>query len=144
MEQPNKLDLQLENKNIILFDGVCNLCNGFIDFVIRRDKEKKIFYSSLQSESSKPILENFGIIPGGSLYTIYYFKNGRLYDKSTAILTILKDLNTGYKIFAKFCFLFPRRLRDSMYKLISKNRYRLFGEKNTCRMPTPEEKSQFL
>ncbi len=134
----------VENKKIIFFDGVCNLCNGFIDFVIRKDKKKEIYYCSLQSDLAKEILKDHDIILGETFSTFYFYDGGKVYNKSTAILRILKKLTLVYKVFASISFIIPPFLRNAMYSLIAKNRYRLFGKKETCRLPSPEEQAQFL
>ncbi|GAA4114363.1 thiol-disulfide oxidoreductase DCC family protein [Aquimarina addita] len=132
-----------EERMIILFDGVCNLCNGFIDFVIKRDVNHKIFYCSLQSDTAKEILKGKDIIIHNSFSTIYFYDKGQIYKKSTAVLRILKEL-PNYRLLASFFLIMPAFLRDFFYKIISKNRYRLFGKKESCRLPSPEERAQFL
>ncbi len=134
----------MSSKNIVLFDGVCNLCNGFIDFVIKRDISRSIFYASLQDEVSKTIVNEFEIQLGGSYSTIYYYSKGNLYSESTAILNILKELNPRYRFLANVFLLVPNFIRNLVYKGISRNRYLLFGKKDTCRMPSPEERNQFI
>ncbi|QBA63887.1 thiol-disulfide oxidoreductase DCC family protein [Muriicola soli] len=129
---------------IIFFDGICNLCNGFIDFVIKRDKAKKIFYSSLQSDISNKYINCANTQTNSSYTTIYLYKNGKVHDKSTAILMILKELSFGYRTLAGFFLLLPKVLRDSIYNFIARNRYRFFGKRDSCRLPNPEEKDQFL
>lgn len=132
------------NKKIIFFDGVCNLCNGFIDFVIRRDKDKNIYYASLQSEIGVYILKEYNVELTDNFSTIYFLNNGKLYHRSTAILYVLNNLNFFYRIFSKFSLIFPERFRNFVYDYISRNRYRFFGKKETCRLPSIEERDQFL
>jgi len=131
-------------KKIIFFDGVCNLCNGFIDFVIKRDKQKKIFYCSLQSDIAKDILKKYNITIGQNFSTIFFYENGKVFNKSKAILNIIKNLSICYKILAFILSLIPNFIRNFVYFYISKYRYKLFGEKETCRMPSPDERNQFL
>lgn len=138
------MESHLYNKNIVLFDGVCNLCNGFIDFVIKRDKSKSIFYSSLQDSASQQFVKEFNIELGTNYSTVYYYRKGVLYSESTAILNILKELNPRYRFLAKACLVIPESIRNFGYKIISRNRYILFGRKDTCRMPSPEELNQFI
>jgi predicted DCC family thiol-disulfide oxidoreductase YuxK len=127
-------------KAVIFFDGVCNLCNSAIDFFIKRDKYKSIRYASLQSEFAKNNLDKHF---HEDLDTVVLLLDGRLYTRSEAILRALILLGPPYSI-ARLFLLLPKFLSDSVYKLIAKFRYRLFGEMDTCRLPTPSEKSLFL
>lgn len=135
----------MEKKNIVFFDGVCNMCNGFIDFLIRRDKKKIIYYSSLQSDFAKNTLKDYNIVYDETgLTTIYFFSDDKLYSQSTAILKILSLLKQPYPFISKVALLFKMSWRDKIYKCIAKNRYKIFGKRNTCRMPSKEEKAMFL
>ncbi|MDY8136292.1 DUF393 domain-containing protein [Aquimarina sp. 2201CG5-10] len=134
----------MEEKKIIFFDGVCNLCNSFIDYVIKRDKEKKIFYCSLQSEEAQTILKPFEIDLEKGLSTIYYYDKGKLYKRSTAILKIYKELSGFPKFASGIALIIPAFLRNVVYDFIAKNRYRFYGKKETCRLPSLEERNQFL
>lgn len=131
--------------NIIFFDGVCNLCNRFIDFAIKRDKNNEIKYSSLQSEFAVEFLRNYNItIDIEKLGTIYFFTDGKMYNKSTAILKIVSHFGGVYPFFSKILIHINKRFRDFMYNSIAKNRYNFFGKKDTCRMPTKEERNKLL
>lgn len=133
------------NKKIIFFDGVCNLCNGFIDFTIKRNKNKDIYYCSLQSQKAKEILAHKNIVIKDNEYSTIYFLNGNsLYNKSSAILQVLKNLSKVYMLIGSICLIFPKFIRDYMYTFIAKNRYLFFGKKESCRLPLPEEINQFL
>ena len=134
----------LKNNKIIFFDGVCNLCNGFIDFVIKRDSKKIIHYASLQSEVSKILLKNENINIGENFSTIYFYDAGKFYKQSSAILMIVKNLSLVYKLAASVCLIIPKGIRNTVYNYIAKNRYRFFGKKETCRLPSIEERNQFL
>lgn len=143
MNNSNKEYKNHYNK-IILFDGVCNLCNGFIDFVIKRDIKKQIYYASLQSEFSENLLKEHNIkYTTNTFSTIYYFEDGILYNRSTAILKVLGNLD-NYQFASKISMLIPAFIRDFLYKFIAKNRYLFFGKKETCRLPSASERSQFL
>lgn len=133
-----------DDKKIIFFDGVCNLCNGFVDFVIKRDKEKQLFFCSLQSAAARDILEKHNITLGESFSTIYFYENGKVYDKSKAILYTLKYIAPRYKILGNLLLLIPTFIRDFIYFYISKYRYKILGKKETCRMPSKAERSQFI
>lgn len=135
----------MENRKIIFFDGVCNLCNSLIDYVINRNKNKSIYYATLQSDIAKSKLKEYNnIILEPDFKTIYYYKNGIVHSKSSAILHIFLELSYLHKISAKILLLIPKFIRDYIYNIIARNRYRFFGKKQTCRLPTKEEKQQFL
>jgi len=133
----NKLD-----KKVILFDGVCNLCNASIDFFMRVDKKQELYFSSLQSDFGQKILKknNFSTNEFDSFLLL---ENDKLYQKSTAALKTLSSLTGIWKL-TKVFFLIPKPIRDFIYSLIANNRYRLFGKKDSCRLPTAEEKRRFI
>jgi predicted DCC family thiol-disulfide oxidoreductase YuxK len=133
---------QYKNHNIVFFDGVCNFCNSTVDWVYRNNKKKDIYYSSLQSEFAAKFLGQNGINTT-DLDTIIFYEAGKFYFRSTAILRICKHLRGGYRFLIAF-FLIPSFVRDGVYKWIAKNRYKFFGKKETCRIPSPEEKQYFL
>jgi predicted DCC family thiol-disulfide oxidoreductase YuxK len=138
-------DPNLRNKKIVFFDGVCNLCNSFVDHIIRKDAQKIIYYSSLQSEKTAALLAPFNIlITDESLSTIYFYEDGKLYQQSTAVLKVYKNLGGARKILANILILVPEFLRNFIYNFIARNRYRFFGKKETCRLPSIEEKNQFI
>lgn len=132
------------NKKIIFFDGVCNLCNGFIDYVIKRDAKKSIFYASLQSDFAIETLKHHNIVLNNGYTTIYYYKNGTLYSQSSAILNVFLELSAVHRFIGKICLALPKFIRDGVYNFIAKNRYAFFGKKESCRLPSPEERSQFM
>jgi predicted DCC family thiol-disulfide oxidoreductase YuxK len=130
------------DRPVILFDGVCNLCNGAVQFIINRDSSGKFLFASLQSPFAKNALQNFFIAPD-SLYSIILVKDGRLYDRSDALLQIARDLDGIWSALYIFRFV-PRVLRDATYKLIANNRYKIFGRADACMMPTRELRARFL
>lgn len=131
------------NKKIILFDGVCNLCNNAINFVIAHDKKDVFRFASLQSELGRKLVSERGIDPE-VVDTIILIEPGVVYyEKSTAALKIAKDLSGGYSLMSHFLFL-PKFIRDGVYNLVAKNRYSWFGKKDSCMIPTPELKAKFL
>ncbi|MFC5045389.1 thiol-disulfide oxidoreductase DCC family protein [Aquimarina hainanensis] len=132
-----------KSKKVIFFDGVCNLCNGFIDFVIVRDLQKRIYYCSLQSVTAKEIVAHKEQLINHPFSTIYYYDQDQLYSKSTAILKILQEL-PKYRFISSVLLYIPPVIRDRCYHLIAKNRYFFLGKKNTCRIPSVKEQSQFL
>lgn len=131
-----------EANSIILFDGVCNLCNGFVQFVIKRDPESKFRFASLQGKSAQVILKNN--IRESALYdSVVFVSRGLAWQKSDAVLNILKEMGGLWKVLFVFK-LMPRFLRDAVYDFIAANRYRLFGKRDNCMVPTTELKSRFL
>lgn len=132
-----------ENKKIILFDGVCNLCNNAINFVIAHDKKDVFRFVSLQSELGRNLVSERGIDPE-VLDTIVLIEPGVVYyERSTAALKIAKDLSGGYSLLKHLLFL-PDFIRDGAYNLVAANRYKWFGKKDSCMIPTPALKAKFL
>lgn len=131
-----------ETQALILFDGVCNLCSGFVQFVIARDKNGYFRFGSLQSEEARPYLEKCRL-PESALTSVVLYENGRCYTRSAAALRIFKKLNGGWPIFYGF-ILIPEFIRDRVYNFIATNRYRWFGKQESCWLPTPELKNRFL
>ena len=127
---------------IVLFDGVCNLCNGAVDFVIRRDPKQQFTFASLQSERGKELLKQHGL-PTNTLNSIVLIQDGKAYQRSDAALRIAQGLQGAWPSLGIFQFL-PRFLRDGVYGFIARNRYRWFGKRDTCRLPTPQERARFL
>lgn len=127
---------------VILFDGVCNLCNGAVQFIVKRDHRGRFRFASLQSAFGKEQCEQFSL-PTDRLYSILLIKKGKVYDRSDAILEITKDLRGIWPVLSFFKIL-PKVFRDAVYDMISRNRYRWFGRKDTCMIPTPELKARFL
>jgi len=128
--------------SIILFDGVCNLCKGAVQFVIKRDNKNQFLFASLQSEEGKQILEshNFRLKKINSFLLV---ENGSVYERSTAALKVIKKL-TGFWPVLYIFIIVPKFIRDSVYNWIAKNRYQWFGRKDECMVPTPELKAKFL
>lgn len=129
-------------EKIILFDGVCNLCNGVVNLLIRIDSKDKLRFASLQSTAGQRILKNFKL-SDRELDTIYYLRGDILLQKSTAVLNILKDLGGGYKVLYIFIVI-PPFIRDFLYRIVAKYRYKLFGIRDTCRMPEPTDMHKFI
>ena len=130
------------NKKIILFDGVCNLCNGSVNFIIERDKKDIFRFASLQSEIGKKLLLERGLNPL-ILDSVILIEPGiAYYRKSSAALEIVKHLSGGYSVLKYFSFL-PESLRDGIYKVIANNRYKWFGKEESCSIPTPELQGKF-
>lgn len=131
------------NKKIILFDGVCNLCNDSVQLIIERDKNDVFRFASLQSEVGQKLTTERGIDPEAMDSIILIEPGIAYYDKSTAALEISKHLTGGYSLLRYFSFL-PEGFRNGVYDIIAKNRYKWFGKKDECMIPTPELKAKFL
>ncbi len=129
-------------KSIIFFDGVCNLCNASIDFVIQRDRDDHFLVGALQEDFSRKLLSDFKVRED-YLDSLVLLEKGEIYYKSTAALKIARNLSGVWPILYPLIFI-PKFLRDPIYNWIGSNRYRWFGKKSTCRLPTPAEKAKFL
>lgn len=127
---------------VLLFDGECNLCNGAVDFVIRRDRDRYFRYASLQSETGKRLRKPFDPETAAT-DSVMLLENGKLYVRSTAALRIARHLGAAWPLTAVF-YLIPWALRDRLYDVVAANRYRWFGKRDTCRLPGPEERDLFL
>lgn len=131
---------EFKNRNIIFFDGVCHLCNAFVDSMISQDKAHIFQFAPLQGETAKVLLSDQD---RNSLESVIYFESGAVARKSTAVLKILIKLGGLYN-FLRLLWIVPGFLRDVIYNLVAKNRYKWFGEREFCRIPTPEERSYLL
>lgn len=131
-----------DNQHILLFDGVCNLCNRIVKFTIKRDPKGKFKFASLQSASGKALLKQFNL-PLNNFDSFVYITNNKYYRKSSAGLHVLKDLGGIWKLFYVFMII-PKPIRDFLYNLIAKTRYKIFGKRDTCMIPTPDIKKRFL
>ena len=134
--------MRTEEKYVILFDGICNFCNSSVNFIIKRDNKNRFMFASLQSESGRKLLNHFGL-DSENLKTIILTVGEKYYTKTTAALKIAKELRGAWKLFYVFIIV-PPFIRDIFYNMISKYRYRWFGKRNACRIPSPEEKEKFL
>ena len=126
--------------NIVMFDGVCNLCSFGVQFIIRHDKNAYFHFTSLQSDAGKALLEKHKL---ENIDSIVFMQDETFFTYSTAVIEITKHLDGKWKYFAIFQYI-PKIIRDFMYKFIAKYRYRVFGRKDVCMVPTPENKRRFL
>ncbi|MEM6273382.1 MAG: DCC1-like thiol-disulfide oxidoreductase family protein [Bacteroidota bacterium] len=131
-----------QNRPVVIFDGVCELCNAAVDFIMKWEKRPELLFTANQNEPGRKILMEHGKDPD-SVSTIYLYENGRLYDFSTAALRIARRLRFPLNLLYAGMIV-PRFIRDAIYRWIARNRYRWFGKKESCRMPTPEEMARFL
>ncbi|GAB3913961.1 DUF393 domain-containing protein [Larkinella knui] len=127
---------------IIVFDGVCTLCNSAVNFIIDHDPQNRFRFVALQSKTGRELLSRYPPA-GGPVDSIVLIKEGRSYVKSDAALAIARQLSGAWPGLAVFRIL-PRFLRDFGYDLIARNRYRFFGREDACRIPTPALKARFL
>ncbi len=137
---PAPVDPRAELPPVIFFDGVCGLCNRFIDFVIARDRAGLFRFATLQGETARERLAGADL----DLNTMVLWEEQGILRKSTAAARILIRLGGVWGLCGTALRLVPRPLRDIGYSLVARNRYRLFGKKATCRMPTPAERARFL
>jgi len=132
----------LSEFSIILFDGVCNLCNSSVNFIIDHDKKNDFRFASLQSEAGQDLLKKFHLNVK-DFDSIILIENGKHYQRSSAVLKIVKKFPGLWKLLYLF-IIFPPPVRDFVYDIIAANRYKWFGKKDSCRVPTPELKEKFL
>ncbi len=125
---------------IIFFDGYCGLCNGFVDFIIKFDKNAVFKFSPLQSEFAKTKLSQSDV---EDLKSVIVLINDQTYRKAEAALKALAELGWPWKILLIFSLL-PEKVLNLFYDLIAANRYRIFGKRETCRLPSPEERQRFI
>lgn len=132
---------------VILFDGVCNLCNGAVNFIIDRDKPGRFRFAALQSQRASALLVQQGakpLVAGTDPDSMVLLEDGKLYEQSTAALRIARRLSGVWPVLYYLFIWVPRPIRDWVYRVIARNRYRWFGKTDACRMPTPALKARFL
>jgi predicted DCC family thiol-disulfide oxidoreductase YuxK len=127
---------------IVLFDGVCNLCNGAVQFVMKRDTRKQFVFGSLQGKTGQAYLNKYHL-PADHFNSFILIEGDKLYTRSTGVLRLLKHLGKGWQLLYGFIII-PAFIRDAVYRFIAANRYRWFGKKDQCRLPTAEERTRFL
>lgn len=127
---------------IVLFDGVCNLCHGFVQFIVPRDTENQFYFASLQSEVGRELLADHDLADH-DLESVVVLEGEDSYVKSDAVIRIAQRLGGVYRLFGPVRFL-PRRLRDWLYDLVADHRYRIFGKKDRCVMPSGNVRDRIL
>jgi predicted DCC family thiol-disulfide oxidoreductase YuxK len=132
----------MQDKKIIVFDGVCILCNSFVQFILKKDKRKQFYFTTAQSDFVKEQLKT-NPMKANAMDSVLYVKNGKVFTESTAALNIFSDLGGLWKLLSIFK-LIPPFIRNAVYRFIAKRRYRVFGKLDTCMMPPSEWKSRFL
>jgi predicted DCC family thiol-disulfide oxidoreductase YuxK len=131
-----------DSKAIVLFDGVCNFCNASVNFIIRHDKKDHFRFCPLQSEKGKYLLQQFNE-DTTQFNSLVLIENDKIYKRSAGALKIARRLDGGYSLLYAF-MLVPPFIRDGVYNFIAKNRYKWFGKKESCMVPTPEMKEKFI
>jgi predicted DCC family thiol-disulfide oxidoreductase YuxK len=130
--------------SVVLFDGVCNLCNGAVNFLIDRDRRGELRFAALQSRAAADLLRSAGHAPPApEPDSILFVEGGRVYERSTAVLRIARHLRGAWRLLALFAVV-PRPLRDVVYRWIAAHRYAWFGKASVCRVATPELQARFL
>ncbi len=127
--------------NIVIFDGVCNLCNATVLFLIKYDVQENLYFVSLQSETGKRYINEYAI--PNNINSVVFIKQNQVFKKSDAIIEIVKLLKGWPRMLSYFSIL-PSRVRNVFYDLIAKNRYSIFGKKESCSIPNEAHKKRFL
>ena len=130
------------NSPVILFDGVCNLCSSSVQFVIKHDPKKQFRFASLQSDFGQSVLKKFNL-PANQLNSFILLENDKIYTRSGGALRVTKKLNGLWPALYAFIIV-PPFIRNAVYNFIAKNRYKWFGKKEACWLPTPELRKLFL
>jgi predicted DCC family thiol-disulfide oxidoreductase YuxK len=129
-------------ESILLFDGHCSLCNGAVDFVLKRDPKKKLLLASIQGTAGQGVLKKYEL-PPSYLDTLVLVEEGKVYLGSTAALRVARLLGGGWSLFYTLIII-PKGIRDRIYQWISSHRYQWFGRRDTCRIPSASESAHFL
>jgi predicted DCC family thiol-disulfide oxidoreductase YuxK len=127
---------------VLLFDGVCNLCTGAVQFVVERDRHERIRFASLQSELGSVVRERLDL-PPDELDTVVLVEDGGAYTRSAAVIRVCELLGGRYRL-ATLGWLLPRHIRDRLYDIVAEHRYGWFGRTDQCMVPTPELRSRFV
>jgi predicted DCC family thiol-disulfide oxidoreductase YuxK len=125
---------------VVFFDGVCGLCNKTVDFLIKWDEDRVLRYAPLQGYTARRLLTKLQV---EDLDSVVYYRDGKYLVRSTAVLRLLLDVGGWWKLLSIFLIM-PAFVRDAVYYFIANRRYKWFGKSDTCRMPTPEERTLFL
>jgi predicted DCC family thiol-disulfide oxidoreductase YuxK len=129
---------------VVLFDGVCNLCNGAVNFAIDRDPASRLRFASLQSPSGRELLGRLGYpVTEADPASIVLVDGGRVYERSAAVLRIARYLSGAWSLLVVFAVV-PAPLRDLVYRWVAAHRYAWFGRSDVCRVPTPELRARFM
>jgi predicted DCC family thiol-disulfide oxidoreductase YuxK len=130
-------------RRVLLFDGECNLCNATVDWILRHDRRGVFRFATLQSDAAARLLDGTAGADAAADDTVILIEDGRVHTRSTAALRVLHALGPPWS-FARILAVVPAPLRDAVYELIARRRHRWFGRRETCRLPTPQERERFL
>ena len=130
------------NYPVALFDGVCNLCNRSVQFIIKHDQEKQFRFASLQGKAGQELLRKSGL-PLNELNSFVLLEDDKFYTRSTAALRMLKRLGGRWKLFYVFIII-PPFIRNAIYDWVARNRYKWYGKREECMVPSPDLKERFL
>ena len=131
------------NENpVILFDGVCNFCNGAVNFTIKRNKDTTINFAPLQSEAGRALVKQYGL-PENDMRSFLFIENEKIYNRSTAALRVCRHLKGLWPLCYGFIIV-PPFIRNGVYDFIAKNRYKWFGQKEECMVPSADVRARFL
>jgi predicted DCC family thiol-disulfide oxidoreductase YuxK len=129
-------------KTLVLFDGVCGLCNSFVDFLLPRSPGGELVFGALQSEAGRKALREAGL-PEAMPDTVVVVEDGRAYFQSTGVLRVLRHVRWPWRALS-WLSVVPRPLRDAVYRFVAKRRYGWFGKRDSCRLPSAAERERFL
>lgn len=132
----------MKEQPIILFDGVCNFCNSAVSFVLKRNEKKEILFCPLQTAAGQKLLEQYNL-PVNDLESFIFIENGKAYTRSTAALKVCRHFRAIWPLLYGFIIV-PKFIRDGIYNWIAANRYKWFGVRQECMIPTPDIKARFL
>ena len=131
----------MQENPVVLFDGICNYCNAMVNFAIRNDKKAILKFAALQSEAGKMLKEKYQVDPG--IDSVILIDNGKVYTYSNAAIRITKYLRWPYKTLYALNIV-PQFIRQPFYRWVAKNRYKWFGKKEACMVPTPDVRARFI
>ena len=129
---------------VLLFDGVCNLCDGAVQFVMRHDPGERFLFASLQSEAARPYLDRAGLGADYLASLVLVDEAGRIHTGADAALGVGRRLRAPWRHLAAAARAVPRPVREAVYRAVARGRYRVFGKREACRIPTPAERARFL
>ena len=132
----------IKKEKIVLFDGVCNLCNSSVQFLLKHDKKGQLKFASLQSDIGRDLITIYGLDPD-QMDSMVFIDNAKAYTESSAVLRIVKYLGFPWNLAYYFIFV-PKRMRNPIYQIIARNRYKWFGKKESCMIPTEDVSDRFL
>ncbi|REJ85523.1 MAG: DUF393 domain-containing protein [Acidobacteria bacterium] len=140
---PHRASAAHAGRPVLLFDGVCNLCNASVDFVLRHERDDRLLFASLQSRVAARLLAEHGTSSEELPDSMVLLEDGRVWTRSDAIFGVVRHLRPAFSWLRILRWL-PRPLRDLFYRFVAHHRYRVFGRRDSCRLPTPEERARFL